>query len=113
MKRTTDFRWLGLLAVAVLLPLGAVRAQKGDDAAHLRESEMDREIRYATGLMDLGLPDFAVAIMGVVEKKFPDAKAAAARLKVDAFASQGKWDQAEVEISKIQANTEEFMSARL
>lgn len=112
-KRKTVFRWLGILAVAVLLPAGAVRAQEGDDAEHPRESEMDREIRYATGLMDLGLPDFAAAIMSVVEKKFPDAKAAAARLKVDAFASQGKWEQAEAEISKMPASTEEYMSARL
>ncbi len=37
----------------------------------------------------------------------------AARLKVDAFASQKKFDPAEAELAKIPSNTDEYMSARL
>ena len=105
-----------MFAVAVVLAAGVARAQEEGDTerpAGTKEPEMDREIRYATGLMDLGLPDFASAIMTEVEKKFPEAKAAAARLKVDSFASQGKFEQAEVELAKIPSNTVEYMSARL
>ena len=116
MKQTTCPGWIGVVAVAALLAAGVARAQDEGDAerpAGTREPEMDREIRYATGLMDLGLPDFASAVMTAVEKKFPEAKAAAARLKVDSFASQGKFDQAEGELAKIPSNTVEYMSARL
>jgi len=116
MKRTAVPVWLGVIAVAALLATGMARAQDEDDAtpaAGGKESEMDREIRYATGLMDLGLPDFALMVMSEVEKKFPDAKAAVARITVDSFASQGRFKQAEDELAKIPSNTVEHASAQL
>jgi tetratricopeptide (TPR) repeat protein len=115
-KRTTLPVWSGVVAVAVLLTAGAARAQDEGDAAPAaggKESEMDREIRYATGLMDLGLPDFALTVMAEAEKKFPEAKAAAARIAVDSFASQGKFKPAEDELAKIPSNTVEHASAQL
>jgi tetratricopeptide (TPR) repeat protein len=114
MKQTALYGWAGMLAAA-LLGVGIAWAQD-EDTEHptvSRESEMDREIRYATGLMELGLPDFAASVMGEVEKKWPEAKAAAARLRVDSFASQGRFDQAEAEMSKMPSNTVEYMSALL
>ena len=117
MKQTVLRDWMGVAVVASLLVAGMARGQQdeGDTerSAGPKESEMDRQIRYATGLMDLGLPDFASAVMSDVEKKYPEARAAAARLKVDSFASQGKFDQAEAELAKIPSNTVERASAQL
>ena len=116
MKKSIWTGWIGVLAVAVLLVAGIARAQEEGDTerpAGNRESDMDREIRYAAGLMDLGLPEFASTVMAEVEKKWPEAKAAAARLRVDSFASQNHFDQAEAELAKMPTNTVEYMSARL
>lgn len=108
---------MGVVAVAFLLMAGATaRAQEEGEAEHAagsKESEMDREIRYATGLMDMGLPDFALAVMAEVAAKYPAAKAAVARISVDSFASQGKFKQAEDELAKIPVNTVERASAQL
>ncbi|MFZ4398225.1 MAG: hypothetical protein ACOYOU_21630, partial [Kiritimatiellia bacterium] len=116
-KQTAWIGWIGVAVCVTMISAGTARAQDdgdpSDSTSAAKESEMDREIRYATGLMDLGLPDFASTVMADVEKRFPEAKAAAARLRVDAFASQGKFDLAEVEMAKIPSNTVEYMSARL
>ena len=102
MKRTTLSGWIGVVAVAALLQAGGAHAQDEGDVerpAANKETEMDREIRYVTGLMELGLPDFALTVMAEVEKKYPEARAAAARIKVDSFASQGKLDLANAELA--------------
>jgi tetratricopeptide (TPR) repeat protein len=83
------------------------------ETAGKAESPMQREIRYATGLVELGLPDYAQTVMDQVSAKYPEAKVAVFRLRIDALASQGKFDQAEAEIVKLPANTPEAMAARL
>lgn len=112
---------LACLLAGCLLAFGPVRGLgAADDAADgaaganpKAESEMDREIRYATGLMDLKLPDYARAVMKELEKKHPEAKAAIARLEVDSFASQGRFQQAEAALAKMPTNSVEAMSSRL
>ena len=99
--------------------LQADRMRRGDQtlpptAARITaESETDREVRYATGLIDLGLPDFGVAVVEKLMKNHPEASAAGARIKIDALAAQGNFKDAEAEISKMPSNSVEAMSMRL
>ena len=107
-----------MVAGAVCLAVGVAVAQEDeadrpDGAKEPKETELEREVRYATGLLELKFADYAAAIMSDVEKKWPEAKAAAARLRVDSFASQNKFEEAEKELAKIPSNTVESMSARL
>jgi TolA-binding protein len=119
MKKQATWRgWLGMVAGTVWLLAGGAYAQEesadGEEGEKdTKESEMEREIRYATGLMELRFPDFAASVMQEVERKWPEAKAAAARLRVDSFACQNKFEDAEKEIARIPSNTVEYMSARL
>lgn len=87
----------------------------GGDEEGKAESEVDREVRYADGLVNLGLPDYSEVVQNELLKKHPEAKAALFRVKIDALASQGgaKLEQAEAEIAKVPSNSVEAASATL
>ena len=102
---------LAFALVTVARPV--VAEPDADENAAAPETAMDREIRYATGLADLGLPDYAQMVGDQVAAKYPDAKAAVARIKVSALASQGKFKEAEALIAPMPTNAVETMSMRL
>jgi tetratricopeptide (TPR) repeat protein len=108
---------LGLGLSLGLLALSRVAAAADDEtegaAAAAVETPLEREIRYASGLADMGFPDYAQAVGDQIAAKFPEAKAAVARIKVSALASQGKFKEAEALIAPLPPNAIETMSMRL
>lgn len=101
------------LLMAAVQPLAAAPEAADEGAAAPAETALDREIRYATGLSELGLPDYAQTVGDQIAAKYPEAKAAVARIKISALASQGKFKEAEALVAPLPANAVETMSMRL
>lgn len=84
---------LSILACSLLLLVlaggGSVRAQSAPETA------VDRELRFASGLVDLGLPHYAEKILEIVLSHNPDARARAGAVRIKIFTAGGKFDKAE------------------
>jgi len=96
--------WLGV-ALAFLLPALPAAAEVSQ--------EVDQEVRFVAGLMDLGFPDYANKVMERLLVKHPEAKAEAAGVKIRLLTASGKFDEAEGLIKGLPLDSEEGLAMRL
>ncbi len=84
---------ISILACSLLLAgLGGVRSALAQAAP---EDPVDRELRFASGLVDQGLPNYAEKILEILLSHHPEAKARAGAVRIKIFTAGGKFDKAE------------------
>ncbi len=91
MSRALVFlRRIGWLATGLLLlSCGIAGAQQSPSV----NRELEEGLRYAQGLQDWRLPQFAEQVIAELEAKYPEAKARFATLKLSGLLAQGKFDE--------------------
>jgi len=89
MRRGTR-RALCVWAASAVIGLSA-----GKVAAGVNETPLDREFRFASGLVEMGFPDLAEKVVGRILKKHPDQKDRAKLINAEILISQRKFDEVE------------------
>ncbi len=95
-----------LLIVLLLLPAVGLTALAG---VHPYESEL----KFATGLVAAGFPDFAEQIVERVLDKYPDAIPRAATVRIDILTAQGRFEEARKIIGDMPADATETLGMQL
>ena len=103
--RTTAMRTVCVGVLMVLAWVESIRAEIPEEAK--------REIEFVSGLMNLGFPDYANKVMEALLRKYPDAKAEAASVKIQLLTNNGKFDEAEALINGLPEDNEEALAMRL
>jgi TolA-binding protein len=94
---------------AGLLLAGAARGQAQADA----DKKIDSEIKFASGLIALGLPDYADRVLNRLVSDQPAAKARAAAVRIQVKTARGQFAEAEKLIAGMPANNTETLGMKL
>ncbi len=73
----------------------------------------ESELKFATGLVAAGFPDFAEQIVERVLDKYPDAIPRAATVRIDILTAQGRFEEAREIIGNMPADATETLSMQL
>ena len=71
------------------------------------------EVQFTSGLIQLGFPDYARKVMDRFVATHPEAKPAAAAVRIDASTAQGRFEEAEALLASVPPNSIEAMTMRL
>jgi len=96
------------LATGFVVILAATSAPAADE-----QTETQQELKFASELIKFRFPDYAQKAMDRLIAKYPNAKAEAAKVRVEILTSRGKFDEAEAFLKTLPAGTPETMVMQL
>ena len=94
-SRALSARWMTVAFAAVFL-LACLPCVLADEQA-----EIDREIRFASALVEARFPDYAKKVVEKLLVKYPQAKAAASKVGIEILFSTGKFEEAEKQVNSM------------
>jgi tetratricopeptide (TPR) repeat protein len=99
-----------ILAIAILI--GLARALPAAEPEV--QKRIDEELRFASGLVQWGFPDYAQKYLDTkVLPKYPEAKAQASSVRIEILTARGKFDEAEALIKTLPPGTLETLIMQL
>lgn len=96
------------LAIGFGVILAAISASAADE-----QTETQQELKFASELIKLRFPDYAQKAMDRLIAKYPNAKAEAAKVRVEILTARGKFDEAEAFLKTLPAGTPETIVMQL
>lgn len=96
------------LATGFVVILAATSASAADE-----QTETQQELKFASDLIKFRFPDYAQKAMDRLIAKYPDAKAEAAKVRVEIMTARGKFDDAEAFLKTLPAGVPETIVMQL